>query len=294
MHRASKLVSQLCREAGQPTPGWEVVNNDTTVRLWVVKEDGKTCYADVTKFGAHLTHWQDEGRPPLIFMSHTSKMDKSKAIRGGIPVLFPQFGNKGPIKQSHGFARVSEWTVDDSQSMQGPRGSDARVLFVLEASAATKKHWDFDFRCEYTVTLTSTGALKLALKVINTGAKDLSFTGGLHTYFQVSDIDKVAVVLDADDQIKLTGAIDRQWINTPSSISIIDEGHMRAITIEKSGFEDLCIWNPWQEGCQKMADLHDYRTMLCVEPIQINPPVAVKPGQSWTGQASHKVEYCPL
>ena len=38
-------------------------------------------------------------------------MDGSKAIRGGIPVVFPNFGpwKLGP---QHGFARISQWTVE--------------------------------------------------------------------------------------------------------------------------------------------------------------------------------------
>ena len=42
-----------------------------------------------------------------------AKLDGSKAIRGGIPVVFPNFGpwKLGP---QHGFARISTWTVDKS------------------------------------------------------------------------------------------------------------------------------------------------------------------------------------
>ena len=39
-----------------------------------------------------------------------AKLDGSKAIRGGIPVVFPNFGpwKLGP---QHGFARISTWDV---------------------------------------------------------------------------------------------------------------------------------------------------------------------------------------
>ena len=121
------------------------------------------------------------------------------------------------------------------------------------------------------------------------------------------------------------------------------------LTNHRSGFNDVCIWNPWEENCKKMvclsvllslslisfllvfsflsfrsisllffsflfrarsalaclivthcslasslqADLHDYKTFLCVEPIQIDPAVVVRAGESWTGSVDHKVEYCP-
>ena len=34
--------------------------------------------------------------------------------RGGVPVCFPQFGDMGPCKAQHGFARNTEFTVDHS------------------------------------------------------------------------------------------------------------------------------------------------------------------------------------
>ena len=33
------------------------------------------------------------------------------AFRGGVPVCFPQFGDMGPVKAQHGFARNTEFTV---------------------------------------------------------------------------------------------------------------------------------------------------------------------------------------
>ena len=69
-------------------------------------------------FGAHITSWRvfkSAGRgadpvglaPPgqeMLWMSSLSPVDGSAPIRGGIPIVFPQFADTGPMKL-HGFAR---------------------------------------------------------------------------------------------------------------------------------------------------------------------------------------------
>jgi hypothetical protein len=59
-------------------------------------------------------------RPPQerLFMSRLSALDGSRAIRGGVPVIFPQFAERGPGMR-HGFARVSTWRVLDSGEQDG-------------------------------------------------------------------------------------------------------------------------------------------------------------------------------
>ena len=46
----------------------------------------------------------------LIFVSRKAVFKPPKAIRGGVPVCFPQFGGFGPLQQ-HGFARNSAFEV---------------------------------------------------------------------------------------------------------------------------------------------------------------------------------------
>lgn len=293
MLRTSRLVGHLCHGGGIQSCGWKYTDDSNGVHMWVTNADGKRVEVDVTKFGAHVTNWQEEGKPPLLFMSKTAILDKSKPIRGGIPVLFPQFGNQGPLKKSHGFARSMEWSVDESKSTKCTRTGNVHVVFTLHSCASTKEHWEHDFKCEYTIALNQRGDLRLLFKVHNTGSRDMSFTGGLHTYYEVSALPQTSVILSAEEMVTVKGPLDQKWLGTEPSISLVDGGHMRAIEIKRSGFNDVCIWNPWEENCKKMADLHDYKTFLCVEPIQIDPAVVVRAGESWTGSVDHKVEYCP-
>lgn len=62
--------------------------------------------------------------------SEKAVYDNKKAIRGGIPLVFPNFGpwDLGP---QHGFARISTWTLlDEAEAEHKPEGS-ASVSFEL-------------------------------------------------------------------------------------------------------------------------------------------------------------------
>jgi glucose-6-phosphate 1-epimerase len=63
--------------------------------------------------GAHVAHFQIHGKEPVLFLSDRSLFAPDKAIRGGVPVVFPWFGpNKtDPKAPSHGFARTAPWTL---------------------------------------------------------------------------------------------------------------------------------------------------------------------------------------
>ena len=76
------------------------------------------CNAEFYLQGAHLTGWQPAGEQPVLFLSERSAFEPGKAIRGGVPIIFPWFGARtatldsprtdGP---SHGFARTALWEL---------------------------------------------------------------------------------------------------------------------------------------------------------------------------------------
>src|SRR5580704_13587035 len=73
--------------------------------------------ADLYLQGAHLTHWTPRGQRPVLFLSAKSLFTPGKAIRGGVPVIFPWFGPRGDGKPgpAHGFARTTEWAVEGAK-----------------------------------------------------------------------------------------------------------------------------------------------------------------------------------
>lgn len=68
--------------------------------------DGAT--ALVADHGAHLLSWCPADATEVIFLSQTSGFGDGEAVRGGVPIIFPQFGERGSGKR-HGIARTREW-----------------------------------------------------------------------------------------------------------------------------------------------------------------------------------------
>ena len=64
--------------------------------------------------GAHLTAWQPRGGRPVLFTSPNTGFAPGRAIRGGIPIIFPWFGpsRHASAAPQHGFARTAQWHLD--------------------------------------------------------------------------------------------------------------------------------------------------------------------------------------
>ena len=44
--------------------------------------------------GAHITSWKPAGTEEVLFLSSKSRWEHGHAIRGGVPIFFPWFGDK--------------------------------------------------------------------------------------------------------------------------------------------------------------------------------------------------------
>src|SRR5262245_48623259 len=69
--------------------------------------------AEIYMHGAHVTHFQKLGEPPLLFMSQCSRFQMDAPIRGGIPVIFPWFGKPEDKPTQHGLARLRNWELKE-------------------------------------------------------------------------------------------------------------------------------------------------------------------------------------
>lgn len=251
----------------------------------------------VSLFGAHLLSWKTADGKQRLFVSSQTPLDGSKAIRGGVPVIFPQFNMRGPGLR-HGFARVSHWRVGAS----GEAGGHAFVELQLNRQDLSAEHaaaWPHDF--ELTLRYTLQGdALDVRFHVHNSGAAEFPFGVALHTYFDVGQLAATSVVglqgqrytdhhlqTITQDQpaLHFTEKQDRLYQSTPA---LTLHTANATLQLEQQGFDNWVVWNPGQADAAALADLADeeYLRFICIEPARIDQQ-ALAAGSSWTG--SHRI-----
>jgi len=246
----------------------------------------------VAQHGAHVLSWVAAGRERL-YLSPRSVMDGQAAIRGGIPVCFPQFNMRGVLPK-HGFARNLPWQVN------APRleADAAHLVLSLTDGEQTRRWWNQSFEALLLITLTP-GALQVELAVRNTDTKALNFTGALHTYFAMDDVTQARLlglggqaewnaVTDrhgtAAPELRFVGEFDRVYSAASAGYELIDGPHALAID-QDPDWTHTVVWNPGADKCATLADMppEDWQHMLCVEAAQIYTPITIEPGDFWQG-----------
>lgn len=232
--------------------------------------------ATITLFGAHLVSWKCAGGHERMFCSSLALQDGSKPIRGGVPVIFPQFSDRGNGPR-HGFARISTWRLENS----GEAGDSTFARFVLTQSDLAAP-WTHDFLLRLSVTLRC-DALVLALDVINSGDASFAFSAALHNYYLVDDVAHTRVTGVQEEALAIEGHIDQIFHGVGSSLSLQSGEHTLAMT--QSGFADAVVWNPGAQDAAAIPDMEDgeYRRFLCVEPALV-APLTLAPAKSWRGE----------
>jgi glucose-6-phosphate 1-epimerase len=237
-----------------------------------------------------------------LFMSRHSRFGEGVAMRGGIPVVFPQFSADGPLPR-HGFVRTAEWQVAE----QG----DGRIVFRLQDDDATRALWPYEWTAEVAVSLADDLALRTDFSVTNRGRFGFAFTCALHTYLRLHDVRRSALLglggvsfrdrvtggekSEREDILRVRGPVDRIYLNAPDRVSVRDGAGRRMLILEKEGFQDLVVWNPWAVAARALTDLEDeeYRDFICVEPANVGKPIFLDGGESWAGSQVIRLEAAP-
>jgi D-hexose-6-phosphate mutarotase len=268
-------------------------------------------HAQIMLQGAHILTFQPADDAPLIWLSPKAKYIPGKAVRGGVPICWPWFGNyesgnpeTDKNYPAHGIARTALWEVIDSEKTAT---GATRITFNLQIDAAAKALWPHPCALHYIVTVGRD--LVIELVTHNTGSNSFTITEALHTYFVIGDIDAVQVsglegcnyidkvdgfkLKTEPDNVKVESEVDRVYLNTAKDCVIEDRKLRRNILVAKSGSDSTVVWNPWSEKSAQMADMGEgaYRGMLCVESANAaENAVTVAPGQHHSMRVVYAVQ----
>ena len=247
--------------------------------------------ARIALHGAHVVSWVDRDGIERLYLSSRARYGPGDAIRGGIPVIFPQFA-VGPLPK-HGFLRTRRWSLVSKK--------DSSATFQISDDAATRAIWPHSFLAELIVELADT--LSVSLRIVNRGESPFTFTAALHNYLHVTDVKRASVHglsgltyvdkveggnrdVEEARELRVSAETDRIYVSGPREVTIASAVGSSSTIVEADGYGDWVVWNPWREVAATLADMEpqDYLTMLCVEAARIEDPVSLAPGTAWCGK----------
>ena len=269
------------------------------------------CAGELYLQGAHLTGWQPSGQRPVLFLSERSAFIPGKAIRGGIPVIFPWIGSPEtspvhppPGSSSHGYARVWPWTL----RFAALAGDDLHLSLTLDHNDRLHA-LGFDF-LQLGIDLILGQTLTVRLTAANAGETPFLFEEALHAYLQLGDIHQVSLeglagteFLDktenfrrktqTENPLRFTAETDRPYLNTTTPVTLTDPVLQRRLTVTKTNSDTTVIWNPAAELTAKLPDLApaDWHHFACIETANAaDNAVTLQPRQAHTMVMQLKAE----
>lgn len=268
--------------------------------------------ATVLLHGAHVVSWIPAGDQERLYLSPLAQAGAGQSVRGGIPVIFPQFADQVlPVRDGqpgaathppsalprHGLARNRPW-----QWVEGVKRAGAMIgVLRLCSDEHTRALWPHEFEAELTLSFSGL-ELDIELAITNTGHSTFDFTAALHTYLLCDDVRRARLgglydvrYRDSSngheqrqemDPFSFAGEIDRIYFDVEAPLSLATA--MGRMALRSEGFDDVVVWNPGPIKAAALADLpdDDWLRMLCVEAACIGRPVALAPGQDWAARQS--------
>jgi glucose-6-phosphate 1-epimerase len=290
--------------------GNELAFKELAAGITSIELDTALATASISLMGGQVLTWHPKSQQePVLWLSKLAQYEPGKAIRGGVPICWPWFGAHASDSHlpGHGFARVAQWEIDSTKI-------DASGVVELELTLADSdipaKLRPSDWPASIILSACIRIGEKLEVTLTTTNKSDLALrlTEGLHTYFQVSEIEHVRVLgLDECDYVDLTegnqrckqlgpivfkGETGRIFVNCDRTSVIEDCVLGRAIHIAATGSQSMAVWNPGLEIASKMADLgkEGWRSMVCVETANaLENTILIQPRHKHTMSTTYSV-----
>src|SRR5690606_1691110 len=128
----------------------------------------------------------------VLFLNKKTFYEEDANVRGGIPILFPIFGQleagkyewEGKVynMKNHGFARNLPWEVVERNASE----DKAMITLRLQSSPDTLTSYPFDFEVIFTYILQD-NTLTIEQEYKNKSSNKMPIYGGLHPYFTTSE-----------------------------------------------------------------------------------------------------------
>ena len=253
--------------------------------------------AEIALMGANVVSYKPTGHSEVIFRPAKRDYNRGESFHGGIPVCWPQFGNRFTKDlPQHGFARVLPFQVKGTEYSEDM----TEVTLVLRSDDETKKLWPHDFELEMKVSVSM--KLNLTLTTTNTGSEPFEFSCGFHPYFLLRNRDDAVVrgldgavfqdvsVAEPDEpsvwtgDLCVTSALDHVFTMPDEprhEYAILDHALRRAIAMVSSGNDMTVVWNCGTEEKLKDFEPDDWKKYVCVEPVSDWPGGRVlEPGEA--------------
>ena len=156
--------------------------------LYIFQLDEKNYVKFCPDRGGIITNWVSDAKD-ILYFDEKRFLDKSKSIRGGIPILFPicgnlnithsLFGKNYSILMQHGFARDLKW-----QHFYNYKKNS--LCLFLNDTEKTKIYYPFSFKVEIELTL-KINYLNFEINIQNKTNCEMPVNFGLHPYFNISN-----------------------------------------------------------------------------------------------------------
>jgi glucose-6-phosphate 1-epimerase len=249
--------------------------------------------AEISLFGGHILSFKPKyDHRERLWVSQNALFDGKKAIRGGIPICWPWFGEHKSITNlaAHGYVRTQTWQVLSCEE------TDTATTVTLKPQTSADDGFEGD--AQLTLVLHFGQQLTIQLLTTNLGNTPITYNCALHSYFAISDIKQCELlglseqysdktrgyqIFNTPQPYRFNEETDRVHQEQPKTLTITDGENKTDVL--SSGHDSLVVWNPWQAKSISMADMADdgYLTMLCVE-------TAVTQGQEVAPKATHILE----
>lgn len=219
-------------------------------------------------FGGQIIQAQLLGKD--LFYKPNTIAPAPTPTRAGVPVLFPQFADRGPLIK-HGMARLQEW-----QMFAMLEGCVSTSLLLTEQP-------DWPHRAQLNIDAAIEDEhLEIYFEISNIGDSNFTWTGGLHPYFLVGDVTQTQVKgLDLNMAEHDLANLEFTTSYPASNAVEIHSPHVN-LRIEQSGFDSWMVWNPSGKHSLKDIPHEDWQKFLCVEPVNLTP-TTIKAGEQWFG-----------